>query len=115
MSTISLSGIALVTGASKSPERVGLYTSDQHSGKGIGREICISFAVSGVSGLVLAGRNHADLETTASKASAKATNPKFGVLIVTGDISVEADITDLVSKAVSKFGRLDYAVNNAGV
>lgn len=115
MSTISLPGVALVSGASKLSERVGLFASDQHSGKGIGRAICIAFAVSGVSGLVLAGRNQADLEATASEASAKATNPKFEFLIVTGDISLEADIIDLVSKTISKFGRFDYAVNNAGV
>ncbi|KAH9215891.1 hypothetical protein DL95DRAFT_499368 [Leptodontidium sp. 2 PMI_412] len=98
MASLNLSGVALVTGASK----------------GIGRAICLAFAVSGVRGLVLSGRNQGDLQAAATDAQALATNPEFAFLVVPGDVGVEADIINLMSKSVEHFGRIDYAVNNAG-
>jgi len=68
-----------------------------------------------VKGLVLSARNKAELQDTAVKAKAVATNPDFDTLIVLCDISRENDIVDLVAQAVEKFGKIDYAVNNAGV
>ncbi|CAH0004421.1 unnamed protein product [Clonostachys byssicola] len=97
-SLIQLPGIALVTGASQ----------------GIGRATALGFAAAGVRGLVLSARNDAKLEETAAKAKELATNSSFETLVVVGDISQEDDIVNVIKKAVEKFGKIDYAVNNAG-
>lgn len=75
----------------------------------------MAFAAAGVKGLVLSGRDEADLQQTASLALAKATSSEFETLVVVCDITSESDIINLVQSAVDKFGQIDYAVNNAGV
>jgi NAD(P)-dependent dehydrogenase (short-subunit alcohol dehydrogenase family) len=86
-----------------------------HTGKGIGRATCAAFAVSGVKGLVLSGRNEGDLKNAAEEAKSCASNPEFDTLIIVADIGVEADIIRMINQGVAHFGRIDYAVNNAGV
>ncbi len=66
-------------------------------------------------GLVLAGRNEAELKQAASLAKEHATNPEFESLVVICNIESESDIINMVKSAVDKFGKIDYAVNNAGV
>lgn len=44
-----------------------------------------------------------------------ATNPKFKALASVVDVSKEEDVKEMVNLTKLKFGRLDYAVNNAGV
>jgi NAD(P)-dependent dehydrogenase (short-subunit alcohol dehydrogenase family) len=68
-----------------------------------------------VKGLVLSGRNEDDLTSSANEAKARATNPDFKFLIVVGDVGEESDIIRLIDESVAFFGRIDYAVNNAGV
>jgi NAD(P)-dependent dehydrogenase (short-subunit alcohol dehydrogenase family) len=75
----------------------------------------VAFAAAGVRGLILSGRDTADLQQTASKAKEHATNPEFENLVIVCDISSEADIIHLIKQAIDKFGKIDYAVNNAGV
>lgn len=75
----------------------------------------MAFAISGVKGIVLSGRDEADLHKTASQAKEHATNPEFEAMVVVCDILSEPEIINLVQKSVEKFGGIDYAVNNAGV
>ena len=42
-------------------------------------------------------------------------NPSIEVLAIAGDISDEAFVKSLAEQIVAKFGRIDYAVNCAGV
>jgi NAD(P)-dependent dehydrogenase (short-subunit alcohol dehydrogenase family) len=51
----------------------------------------------------------------AVKAKEIATNPEFETLIFICDIFSENGVINLMTKAVEKFGKIDYAVNNAGV
>lgn len=92
-----------------------MYTDIPNSGQGIGRATALGFAAAGVKGLVLSARNDAKLVETATKAKELATNSSFETLVVVGDISQEDDIANVIKKAVEKFGKIDYAVNNAGV
>jgi NAD(P)-dependent dehydrogenase (short-subunit alcohol dehydrogenase family) len=86
--------VALVTGASS----------------GIGRTTALAFARDGAS-VVVASRREAEGRDTVvqiERASGKG-------LFVKADISRESDIGNLVERTVAKFGRLDFAFNNAGI
>jgi NAD(P)-dependent dehydrogenase (short-subunit alcohol dehydrogenase family) len=86
--------VALITGASS----------------GIGRATAESFAAKGAS-VVLAARREDELATLANKIKDQGGKATF----VTTDVSVARDVGRMVTHALETFGRLDYAVNNAGV
>ncbi len=80
------------------------------SGKGIGRAVALEFAKEGAKVVVNYVRSESasqelvrEIETIGSKAIA-----------VRADVSKKEDAENLVKKTVSKFGRLDVLVNNAG-
>ncbi|PBK58672.1 NAD(P)-binding protein, partial [Armillaria solidipes] len=82
---------------------------------GIGKTTPLSFAESGVRGLVLAGRTLAPLHATALERRAIAENPEFDVLVVPTDISIEDSVKNLMKTAIDHFGRVDYCANVGGV
>lgn len=86
--------VALVTGASS----------------GIGRAVAIALAEAGAV-LVLAARQKEELEATAALVAAAGSDS----LVCVTDITREQDVSDLFTNAVSRFGRVDIVVNNAGV
>jgi NAD(P)-dependent dehydrogenase (short-subunit alcohol dehydrogenase family) len=73
---------------------------------GIGEETARRFAEEGAK-VVLSGRNSGKGE-----ALAEALGP--AAAFVRADVTVEADVADLITAAVDKFGRLDCLFNNAG-
>ena len=77
---------------------------------GIGRATAFAFARSGAS-LVVSGRRPAE------GASLVADLQKLGVaaIFVPADIRDEDDIRNLIDQTIARFGRLDIAINNAGV
>jgi NAD(P)-dependent dehydrogenase (short-subunit alcohol dehydrogenase family) len=86
--------VALITGASS----------------GIGRATAEAFAAKGA-GVVVAARRQdelaslvTDIETRGGKATAIKT-----------DVSAKKDVERMVAHAIEMYGRLDYAVNNAGI
>lgn len=86
--------VALVTGA----------------GSGIGLATAKAFAQSGAA-VVLAGHNEEMMETTAKQLKAAG----HQALAVTCDVEDEKQAVATVERAVSTFGRLDMAYNNAGI
>jgi NAD(P)-dependent dehydrogenase (short-subunit alcohol dehydrogenase family) len=78
------------------------------SAQGLGREIAVGLAQSGCS-LVLA--DLIDPEETATMAAETGSS----CVCVTGDVSVEADVEEIVGKAISEFKKVDILVNNAGI
>ncbi|MEU8136667.1 SDR family NAD(P)-dependent oxidoreductase [Streptodolium elevatio] len=79
-------------------------------GSGIGRATAIALAEEGAA-VVVAGRTAAELADTVAlveKAGGTAT-------AVVADVTREDDVARLVATAVERHGRLDVAVNNAGV
>jgi NAD(P)-dependent dehydrogenase (short-subunit alcohol dehydrogenase family) len=86
--------VALVTGASS----------------GIGRAIAVAFAREGAA-VVATGRRREQTEETLALVRAAGGDG----LAVIGDCSLSADVQRMVSAAVTAFGRLDCAVNNAGI
>jgi 3-oxoacyl-[acyl-carrier protein] reductase len=79
------------------------------AGRGLGRAIAMALASEGAS-LVLMSRTLPELEITA-----KQTNlPEGKLLIISGDVGKYGDIKKMTKTALSKFGRIDVLVNNAG-
>lgn len=86
--------VALITGASS----------------GIGRATAEAFAAEGAR-LVLAARRQSELESLVAEIAARGGR---ATAMVT-DVSVAADVENMVAHAIATFGRLDFAVNNAGI
>jgi len=86
--------VALITGASS----------------GIGRATAEAFVQRGAR-VVLAARREDELAELAGEIAAGGGEASF---IVT-DVSVAADVERMVAHTIDTFGRLDYAVNNAGI
>src|SRR3989344_3449088 len=86
--------VAIVTGASS----------------GIGEATALRLAEAGCSG-VLAARGVEELK----KVEAKIKKMGRRVLHVPTDVTVKADIENLVKLTLKKFGRIDILVNNAGI
>jgi len=80
------------------------------AGQGIGLEICRRLAQAGAKVILN------DLDEKLANGSAKSiTNEKGTCMAVPGDSSDLSIIQQLVDVAVSKFGRLDIAIANAGI
>jgi NAD(P)-dependent dehydrogenase (short-subunit alcohol dehydrogenase family) len=87
--------------------RVAIVTG---AGKGIGQSTAIAFSTLGAN-LVLSGQSEEPLTETRvliEKSGGRA-------VVVVGDVSDEGVAKATVSMALNEFGRLDFAVNNAGV
>lgn len=86
--------VALITGASS----------------GIGRATGEAFAARGAK-VILAARRRPELATLTSEIEARGGKASF----VVADVASAKDVERMVAHAMETFGRLDYAVNNAGI
>lgn len=87
--------------------KVALVTG---GGSGIGRATALAFARRGAA-VVLA-----DTNDDAGQAAADAIGRDGGTaLFLHADVSRSADVHTMIAQAVARFGRLDYAHNNAGI
>lgn len=79
---------------------------------GIGAEIARQLAAVGKANvaLVLAARNEAMLDTVAAECAALGAQ----TLVVPTDVAIQEQCKHLVQAAVTRFGRLDALINNAG-
>ena len=86
--------VAVITGASS----------------GIGRATAEAFAAKGAS-VVLAARREKEAAALANEIKDKGGKASY----VVTDVSVALEVERMVAHAIETFGRLDYAVNNAGI
>ena len=77
---------------------------------GIGRATAIAYAREGAK-VVVAGRRETEGEETVRLIRKEGGD---GVFVAT-DVAKEADVKNLVGRTLEKFGRLDFAFNNAGI
>jgi NAD(P)-dependent dehydrogenase (short-subunit alcohol dehydrogenase family) len=96
-----------IMGDKKGSERVAIVTG---AGKGIGQAAAVSFAQQGVA-VVMTGRSRAPLEDTQGRVADIGGRSALYV----GDVAEEETARATVDLALKEFGRLDYAVNNAGI
>ncbi|PYI30382.1 oxidoreductase [Aspergillus indologenus CBS 114.80] len=96
--TYTFPGVAVITGA---------------GGTGIGAAVAKSFAAAGCDRIAITDLNPSSLNDT--KDAIRATAPHVRLLHRAGDIADEGFVDSFIAAVVSEFGRLDYAVNCAGV
>lgn len=90
-------GVALITG----------------SASGIGQGIAIAFAKDGCKKIALWDRNTEGLNETQGLIKQIASDCEVLCLFV--DLQEESQVQDVITRVVDKFGRVDYAVNTAGI
>lgn len=108
-STTNSNAVALVTGGSSG---VGTFAASHRLPSQIGAASVKAFLAKGVTKVVVA--DYSDSLTSAVQAFSKA-YPDAEIVGVKTDVSDEAQVKAMVATAVDKFGRLDYAVNCAGI
>lgn len=92
-------GIAVVAGAAS----------------GIGKETALSFAEAGVQSVVCADLNEEGAKQVVEESKRYAKHTGYRAIAVKLDISDEESVKSLVATTVKEFGRIDYAVNSAGI
>ncbi|PHH59148.1 hypothetical protein CDD81_3693 [Ophiocordyceps australis] len=80
---------------------------------GIGKATAFAFAEHGIEKLAIAGRNQNKLDATAKELNEKF--PKVKVLTLAMDVSKSDQVKAGFAQLKAAFGRLDIAINNAGV
>jgi NAD(P)-dependent dehydrogenase (short-subunit alcohol dehydrogenase family) len=107
-------GVALVTGAAngKSNCKDSMALSDNER-VGIGQAIAYAFAREGCMRIVIADLSQPSLQETHNHI--KATFKTVDVFSCVVDVAKPDDVTRLLDQTVAKFGRVDYAVNAAGI
>jgi NAD(P)-dependent dehydrogenase (short-subunit alcohol dehydrogenase family) len=93
-------------GSGKLEGKVAMITGGD---SGIGRSVAVHFAKEGADVVVSYLNEHGDAEETKRLVEAEGR----GCELVAGDIGREAFCQELVSRTVSRFGKLDILVNNA--
>ena len=110
-----LRGVGFITGAASGEAGLldCIFRSKLTSWEGIGKATAFSFAKHGAKGLGLGDLNSSAVNATA--AELKESFSDLEILPLELDVTNEQSIDDAVARAASKFGRIDYAVNNAGI
>src|SRR4051812_48768676 len=78
---------------------------------GIGRATCLAAAEAGAAGLVAADRDEAGLAVTEKQAA----DLGCPIETVVADVTADDASTHIVGHVVRRFGRIDAAVNVAGI
>ena len=88
---------------------------DIPTASGIGRDCVFAYAASGVAGIVIADIDVNGAQRTASESQSFRRHPSYRAIALAVNVSQEDDMNSMVEKTVQEFGRIDYAVNSAGV
>jgi NAD(P)-dependent dehydrogenase (short-subunit alcohol dehydrogenase family) len=75
----------------------------------------LAFAEAGVKGVVFADIDDEAAKKVADESASYAKHAEYRALAIKVDMTDSQSVQDLVTTAVKEFGRIDYAVNSAGV
>jgi len=81
------------------------------SGRGIGRETAILLAEKGLN-VIVCSRTQIEIDTVVKEIKSIGNGEVFGRIC---DVSVAADVNDLVTRVLNKYGGIDVLINNAGI
>lgn len=84
-------------------------------GSGLGKACALAYAKEGVAGLVCADIELSAAEVVAQEARRTAVHTKFRAIALYVDVTQEASVDQAIQTIMQHFGRMDYAVNCAGV
>ena len=115
--TMNIDGYALVTGAGghRNLRFLLLARLIGNPGSGIGLACARLYAIEGAAGVAFADMNRASAEKAATESISIATNPDYRAIAIEVDVTDPEQVDNMVSKVSKEFGRIDYAVNSAGV
>ncbi|KAG6354645.1 hypothetical protein INS49_004663 [Diaporthe citri] len=82
---------------------------------GRGKETALSFAEAGVEAVVCADLNEEGAKQVVEESKRYAKHAGFRAIAVRLDIADEESVKSLIAMTVQEFGRIDFAVNSAGV
>lgn len=92
-----------------------LISFRSQAASGIGRETALAFAEAGAKGVIFADLDVEGAQKVADESKQGAKHAEYRALAVQLDIANEASVQSLVATTLKEFGRVDYAVNSAGV
>ncbi len=81
------------------------------SGRGIGRETALLLAEKGLN-VIVCSRTQIEIDTVVKEIKSIGNGEVFGRKC---DVSVAADVNDLVTRVLNKYGGIDVLINNAGI
>lgn len=81
------------------------------SGRGIGRETAILLAEKGLN-VIVCSRTQIEVDTVVKEIKSIGNGEVFGRKC---DVSVAADVNNLVTRVLNKYGGIDVLINNAGI
>ncbi|KPI36349.1 3-oxoacyl-[acyl-carrier-protein] FabG [Cyphellophora attinorum] len=96
---MAMPGYALITGG----------------GSGIGLATALLLAREGAYGIALADIEEVQLKGAIAEIEAVATNDEFQCIAILVDVRKAESVAEMVKKTADAFGRVDYAVNSAGI
>ncbi|KXH40316.1 short chain dehydrogenase [Colletotrichum nymphaeae SA-01] len=109
------SGVAVVTGAAsgESKDEIEHKTGTDRGNSGIGRQVAISFAREGCKRIALLDRDEDGALETARMC--REANGETRTFVMEIDNRNDEDIASCMENVVEEWGRIDYAVNCAGM
>lgn len=96
-------------------DRSTIGTDVDCAGSGIGLETALTFVERGARGVVFADQNLEAVKKAAERSRSLATAEGYQALVIEVDVASRPAVRSMVAQTVSTFGRIDYAINCAGV